>query len=78
MLVEPLPAGAKLVVRRCCSSMIIRTSGLRFYPKAIFDACNSATLLGNAFHELLRESRDSNSDLRSGTLQVQQSFRSLG
>ena len=55
MLVDPLPAGAKLVARRCCLSMIIRTSGLRFYLKAIFDACSSATLLSNNFDELLGE-----------------------
>ena len=55
MLVDPLPAGAKFVVRRCCSSTTIRTSDLWFYLKAVFDACNSATLLGKTFNELLRE-----------------------
>lgn len=56
MLVDPLPAGAKFVVRRCYSSMIVRT--LWFYLKAVFDACNSATLLGKTFDGLLREPRD--------------------
>ena len=73
MMVDPLPAGAKLVVRCSCSSMIV-SRNLRFmvFLKAVFDACNSATLLGKTFDELLhRAMRHSNFDIRSGTSQVQ-------
>ena len=49
MPVDPLPAGAKILVRRKSSSMIIRTSGLQFHLK---DISNSATVLGKTFDEL--------------------------
>jgi len=49
MLVDTLPPGATLVVSHCRLYMDSPYHMLLY--KAVFDACNSGTLLGKIFHE---------------------------